>query len=135
MLNRLELAVALAVAVVTVAGCGDRPAGNEPAAQVPTGLPALRVAKWGPDQTTRGVPVNIQPDGGSAIWISVDGVANDPGTKVWYGRDVSTPAVVVPGLVTARIPGEVVDRVGEHEVTIEEPSGRRTAVGVFRVLP
>lgn len=127
--------LASAAAILVLAGCSEKPVTDQRAEQAPTGLPALTVVKWGPEETKRGVSVNTQPDGGSALWISVDGVVNDPGTKVWYGRQVSTPAVVVPGLVTAIIPKDVVDQVGEYEVAIEEPSGRRTVVGVFRVLP
>jgi hypothetical protein len=93
------------------------------------------VKGWGPTETRRGEAVNKQPDGASAIWIRVAGVAADPATKVRFGDQHVSPATVSPELVTAAVPKPVIDTAGDYPVVIEEVSGRRTNVGTFRVLP
>jgi hypothetical protein len=128
-------AAAAALCVVGAVGCSDRPASNAgvPAASAPSA--AAVVKGWGPTGTRRGEAVNRQPDGASAIWIGVAGVAADPATKVRFGDQHVSPATVSPELVTAAVPKAVIDTAGDYPVVIEEASGRRTSVGTFRVLP
>lgn len=127
-----------AAALVVLASCGDRPAqpGTASKAAAPAAsAPALQPQAWGPIETKRGQAVNKQPDGVSAIWIRVSGVAADPATKVKFGDRHASPATVTSELVTAAIPQVVIDTAGDYPVVIEEPSGRRTPVGTFRVVP
>jgi hypothetical protein len=97
--------------------------------------PSLKVKDWGPRDTKRGIPVNRQPTGDSAIWISVAGVIAADGALVRFGGSHSSRGVVAPGLVTAVIPEEVIKTGGSFLVSIEESNGRRTAVGSFVVSP
>lgn len=126
------LAISAFLALAYIAGCSDKPAQTPTA---PASSSPLSVVDWGPRDTRQGVPANPQPDGASAIWIRVKGIANDSRTVVKYDGRLAVSAVVQPDLVTAPVPKELIDRAGEYAVTIEEPSGRRTLVGNFKVLP
>ncbi len=122
-------------------GCSDQPKPpsqpTAPATATPTATPAQPVAvkDWGPRETKRGEAVNRQPDGASAIWIGATGVMADPATKVRFGDQHASPATVAPDLVTTAVPKAVIDTAGDYPVVIEEPSGRKTTVGTFKVLP
>lgn len=126
--------VAAALCVVGAVGCSDRPAttAGATAASAPSVAPVVK--GWGPTETRRGEAVNRQPDGVSAIWIGVAGVAADAATKVRFGDQYLSPATVSPELVTAAVPKAVVNTAGDYLVVIEEASGRRTLVGTFKVL-
>lgn len=128
-------AVIAALCLFGAVGCSDRPSSNAsaPAASAPSAAPVVK--GWGPTETRRGEAVNKQPDGASAIWIGVAGVAADPATKVRFGDRHDSPATVSAELVTAAVPKAVIDTAGDYAVVIEEGSGRRTSVGTFRVLP
>lgn len=131
-------ALCVAAAGLLVSACGDRAGGpaTPSAAKAPpaaTAPAALAVKSWGPEETKRGQAVNVQPDGSSAIWIAVSGVAADPATKVRFGNQDGAAASVTHDLVTAAVPKSVIDNAGDYTVVIEEPSGRRTSVGTFRV--
>lgn len=122
-------------------GCSDqpKPATIQPSAPVGTTAapPAQTVVvkDWGPRETKRGEAVNRQPDGVSAIWIGAAGVMADPATKVRFGDQHASPGTVAPDLVTTAVPKAVIDTAGDYLVVIEEPSGRKTTVGTFKVLP
>jgi hypothetical protein len=125
---------------VALIGCSDQPkTPNQPSAAAtgtPSATPAqtVSVKDWGPRETKRGEAVNRQPDGSSAIWIGVIGVAPE-GAKVRFGDQQVSDATVMSDLVTAPVPRPVIDMPGDYQVVIEEPSGRRTSVGVFKVTP
>lgn len=129
------------VASAVLSGCSDQPTPGPqqaaPAAKSPAASPAqaVTIKDWGPRETKRGEAVNRQPDGASAIWIGATGVAADPATKVRFGDQHASPATVAPDLVTSAVPKAVIDTAGDYPVLIEEPSGRKTSVGTFRVLP
>jgi len=126
---------------VALIGCSDQPKSpNQPSAAAtgtPSATPAqtVSVKDWGPRETKRGEAVNRQPDGASAIWIGATGVTADPATKVRFGEQHASPATVAPDLVTSAVPKAVIDAAGDYPVVIEEPSGRKTTVGTFKVLP
>lgn len=132
-----SLLTALTVALVT-AGIVSCQRADDLSSKAPVSQPAgsqspLSVVKWGPNETRRGVAVNRQATGESAVWISLKGTAT-AGATVSFGSEAS-PAVIAPDLVTAVIPQKVIDTPGEYQVFVNEPSGRRTEVGVFRVGP
>jgi hypothetical protein len=102
---------------------------------VPPTPPQVAVSTWGPTETKLGQAVNRQADGVSAIWIRVAGIQADPATRVTFGVQHASPATVTPELVTTAVPQAVIGSAGEYPVVIEEPNGRRTAVGTFRVQP
>lgn len=122
-------------------GCSDQPKpGTQqaaPAAKSAEAAPAqaVTIKDWGPRETKRGETVNRQPDGASAIWIGATGVMADPATKVRFGDQHASPATVAPDLVTTAVPKAVIDTAGDYPVVIEEPSGRKTTVGTFKVVP
>jgi hypothetical protein len=134
-------ALAATALVAFLNACSDQPKPEPqqaaPAPKSPAASPAqsATIKDWGPRETKRGEAVNRQPDGESAIWIGATGVAADPATKVRFGDRHAAPATVAPDLVTSAVPKEVIDTVGDYPVVIEEPSGRKTSVGTFRVLP
>lgn len=127
--------IGAAVAALLLAACSDRAPAPKAVASKQEVTQALTVSGWGPTETRRGEAVNKQPDGASAIWIGVAGVVADPATKVWFGDQHASPATVSPEVVTAAVPKAVIDTAGDYPVVIEEPSGRRTRVGTFKVLP
>lgn len=139
--SNLLTALAGAVAVAVLTACSDQPKpGTQqtaPAHNSSAVAPAqaITIKDWGPRETKRGEAVNRQPDGSSAIWIGASGVTADPATKVRLGDQHTSPATVAPDLVTITVPQPVINTVGDYPVVIEEPSGRKTAVGTFKVLP
>lgn len=125
------------VLAAALAACSDRPAqtATQPSTPPAAAPVALQVQSWGPSETKRGAAVNRQADGASAIWIRVGGVTADPVTRVTFGAQNASAATVTPDLVTAAVPRAVIDNAGEYPVVIEEPNGRRTTVGTFKVTP
>lgn len=133
--NISKVVVTAAVAVLFLAACQERTPAPKAVAPTVEAPRAVTVKDWGPREAKRGQTVNRQPDGSSAIWIAVTGIAVDPATKVIFGGKHASPAAVAPDGVTAVVPKAVIDTAGDHEVVIEEPGGRRINVGTFRVLP
>lgn len=99
-------------------------------------LPEVQVHDWGDKQTSVGKGVNIQPDGTSAMWIKATNVNLIRDAYVYFSDHRATGRATIQGeLLTTNIPSDVIENVGEYEVVIVEPFGRRTTVGIFIVKP
>lgn len=94
------------------------------------------VTAWGEQQTRAGEGFNVQPDGSSALWLSVD-CAPDDTVVILGGEELPTTVRPDEGLITARVvnaglyadPGELPLRL------FSASRGKGIDVGVFSVLP
>jgi hypothetical protein len=97
---------------------------------------AVKVENWGPRETTEGTKFNIQPNGQSAVWVTVKGVSRHPKTHVTFGgKEISgTDLAVQDEVVTFIVRDELIQKSGSYEVAIiEGDTGRKILVGEFIV--
>ena len=106
-----------------------------PAATLPDGSKSqvfCQVERWGPDHANQGQAFNEQPDGSAAFWVRI-GCA-PPGARLLLDGK-ALPTTVGTGVVTARLPHYAELKVGDHPLSIHDPSsGESLDIGVFRVL-
>ena len=97
-------------------------------------LPPVNILDWGERGTMEGIPVNLQPDGSSAIWVKAENLNPLDIQNIFFG---SIPCRMRPTVCkdffTIDVPDSVINKSGEYKITIEEGIGRRTQVGFFRV--
>lgn len=79
-------------------------------------MPA-RIVDFGPHESPAGESINKQPDGGSAIWISLDGDPGDGTNVVMDGRRL--PSQVSSGLATAAVPASLLAHPGDKTIYLE----------------
>lgn len=97
-------------------------------------LPPVQVHDWGSQQTIAGQGVNVQPDGTSALWIKAEDISRFGDVYAYFGAHrARRPAIVSDSTLTTGIPPFVINHAGDYEVAIDEASGRRTHVGIFKV--
>ncbi len=90
------------------------------------------VEAWGPPETTVGVVQNPQADGSMGLWIKTFCVP--PDSAVFLG-DVRLDTTIVPDLVTANVPPDLLQSPGTHSVYIRHfGSNERLPLGDLRVL-
>lgn len=98
-------------------------------------LRPVNIIDWGDRQTFVGAPVNLQPDGSSAMWIKAENLNLLDIKDIFFG---SVPCEMRPTVCedffTIDIPNVVINTVGSYEVTIHEGIGRKTSVGIFNVV-
>lgn len=93
------------------------------------------VVDWGPRETTRGVGVNVQPDGHSGLWFKIDHAPS------WLKIEIDgvvAPTVISEAVVTSGLYGELRDRIldapGEYPIALVDPMQRiRQPIGHFVV--
>lgn len=95
----------------------------------------VQVDNWGPQGTSQGAGVNVQPDGHVGLWFQI---ANAPSWLRIEIDGVSTPTVTTEQLITSGLYGELRDRIigtpGAYTVAIIDPMQRiRQRIGVFTV--
>ena len=90
------------------------------------------VDSWTPSKTKKGVGVNVQPDGRSAIGISVKDVEFAPSTYITIGKYEVREISILPDRVSFAIPKQVIENTGKYEIIIHEPKVV-TRVGAFVV--
>jgi hypothetical protein len=96
----------------------------------------VKVENWGPRETTEGTKFNIQPNGQSAVWVTVKGVSRHPKTHVIFGGgEISgTDLAVQDEVVTFLVRDEIISKSGSYEVAIIEGDNvRKILVGEFQV--
>ena len=99
-------------------------------------LPEVQVQDWGPRSTRKGIGINAQPDGESAMWIKAPGISRLRNAIVWFGRHRARGEAWVDGpLLTTHVPKAVIDQPGAYDVAVVCGSGRRLHVGTFVVEP
>lgn len=109
---------------------------NEPAEETPWREGHLAdVANWGPQATTQGVGVNVQPDGHSGLWFQIDHAA--PWLRIEIDG-VALPTNIAEHVVTSGLYGEQRDHIlatpGEYAIALIDPMQRiRQPIGVFTV--
>ncbi len=109
---------------------------NEPAEEAPWREGHLAdVANWGPQATTQGVGVNVQPDGHSGLWFQIDHAA--PWLRIEIDG-VALPTNIAEHVVTSGLYGEQRDHIlatpGEYAIALIDPMQRiRQPIGVFTV--
>jgi hypothetical protein len=82
------------------------------------------------------MPFNVQPNGQSAMWISVSGLARSPSNYVKFGSTKIAELNNEPFGVTFVVPAESYESPGDKRITIfEAETGRTIDVGTFKVLP
>lgn len=97
-------------------------------------LSDIEVLDWGSKDTKKGVAVNCQPDGSSAIWIRVKSKVELGVTFIQFGDFIPPVLAFVDGfLITTEIPSNVINNDGEYAITIVGTGGRVTNVGTFFV--
>lgn len=101
---------------------------------------ALHVEGWGPQSAPAGFNPNRLQDGTIGIWVKIDqsDVENLGPLELEVGRFRSIAAQVHAdrALITASLACDVVRREGDYPVFIRRlATGRRTAIGTFRVTP
>ncbi|WP_042262213.1 acyltransferase family protein [Paraburkholderia heleia] len=84
---------------------------------VPVTNMAMKIRAFGPTEGKAGVPLNVQPDGSSAMWISVDSVPQEGATVVFAGRRLVT--ALGKDVVTATVDQNLVAHAGEKPIFIE----------------
>lgn len=129
--NRLLSCMLALIMAVALAACGRQgtptagPQANAPAAAAPAVLGDLKITSYGPDRTKAGVVFNVQPNGGSALWIrlnqSLDG----------YEAAVELNATLLQGnisgnLVTAGVPAALYAKPGTYSLRVIARRGART---------
>ena len=95
-------------------------------------VPILK--EFGPTQTTRSSPFNVQPDGSSALWIRTENCEN---SCVLVFADLDIPVTANPEgtLVTAIIPRKLFDTPGDKTVFIKNKNSEKISeVANFKVL-
>jgi hypothetical protein len=96
----------------------------------------VKVENWGPRETLAGTRFNIQPNGQSAVWVTVKGVSRHPKTHVIFGgEEISgTDLAVQDEAVTFLVRDELIQKSGLYEVAIfEGDTGRKILIGNFEV--
>jgi hypothetical protein len=84
---------------------------------VPTQKMAATIVDFGPHSTRAGDPINQQPNGGSAIWLKMDGNAPSGTRVVFDGHRLDT--TVDASLVTAGVPSRILKSAGEKKIYLE----------------
>lgn len=95
-------------------------------------LTPVEIVAFGPQPVVRGQTFNVQPDGGSAVWILADRRIV-PGTRIRFaGVDLIT--IVVGDVATAAIPLTLVEQAGDRPLRLVGSDGSpRSNVVVFRI--
>jgi hypothetical protein len=131
----------LGLAAVFAGGCGESPKpSGEPSAAVPTAVPVetapeRAITRLHPAEARRGATFNRQPNGSSAIAVSGAGFVR--GDQVHWGDQPLKTVFGDEATLTAEVPKELLDRVGEVTISVRNPSDReiREVQAVFRLLP
>ena len=82
----------------------------------PKEAPPLKMVKMGPTTIKAGQDFNLQPEGGSAIWVAAENATKT--TVVVWGETQLKSAVRVPDLVTAGVPKELYSKPGKFEICL-----------------
>lgn len=91
----------------------------------------VQVKAYGPTATPAGVPFNRQPDGRSALWLSVSGLSGAAQVRFDGVPLVST---VAGDVVSALVPADRIDAPGRHWLEVVDPAaGLRTEPVPFDV--
>jgi hypothetical protein len=96
----------------------------------------IKIENWGPQETPEKTKFNVQPNGQSAMWVTVKGVSRHPKTHVTFGgKEISGPDLAVQDeAVTFIVRDELIQKSGPYEVAIiEGDTGRKILVGEFKV--
>jgi len=92
------------------------------------------VEDWGPRYTTVGSPVNLQPDGSSAIWVRLRQSAASDFQLVKFDELLWRPAVPSEiNLVTTVVPHCIIQRPGRYRISLQSSTGVLSSVGIFLV--
>ena len=78
----------------------------------------IKITKFGPLKTTEGQGFNIQPFGGSSIWINTENITNESIVAVWGTTQLKTVVFVNKQLVTAAVPNELFKKTGTFKIYI-----------------
>ncbi len=89
---------------------------------------------FGPTKTKAGQDFNVQPDGGTAIWVKAENITETT-TIVWGDRRVPTfKAANVSDLLTASIPKELYAKPGQYQIyLLDTKTGAKSNSMVFIV--
>ncbi|KQN95867.1 hypothetical protein ASF01_15990 [Stenotrophomonas sp. Leaf70] len=79
-------------------------------------LPAA-IVDFGPHESRAGKAINRQPDGGSAIWLKLDGDPGNDAVVVMDGHHLESQSG--PGSATARVKRSILARPGDKEIYLE----------------
>ncbi|SKC81921.1 Peptidoglycan/LPS O-acetylase OafA/YrhL, contains acyltransferase and SGNH-hydrolase domains [Burkholderia sp. CF099] len=84
---------------------------------VPVVEMSARIKAFGPDQAKAGVPLNVQPDGTSAMWIALDSMPEQGATVVFSNQRLVTATGT--NLVTATVDNSLVGHAGDKPIYVE----------------
>ncbi len=134
----------LALAVLLLGACGDKPAPVTPPASsespaaatgnASTDAPAaLTVVNFSPNTTPAGTPFNVQRDGNSGISFELNRTTIDP-VKLWFDGKPMLDGNVTGVIVTSTIPVDYMAAAGDYPIELEV-AGVRIPAGNFTVTP
>jgi hypothetical protein len=87
---------------------------------------SANITDFGPHESRVGEPINLQPGGDSAIWVSYEGYIPNGTVIVMDGRRLESQ--VASGLVVAKVDAAILAVPGEKRIFLE----KRSAAGVER---
>lgn len=125
----------LAAAVIQLIGVSKMNAGEQSFENAPFEA-FLKVNKWGPQETYKGVKFNEQPDGHCGIWANIENMPD--GMRVFIGGRERHIFPSEKGF-TSGVYDEVeafINNVGQSEIVVyDEIKHRKQIIGTFTVLP
>ncbi len=125
----------LAAAVIQIKGVTNAIEDEQTFENAPV-EPFLKVNKWGPQETYKGVKFNEQPDGHCGIWANIENMPD--GLRVFIGGKERHIFPNEKGF-TSGIYDEVdafINTVGPSDIVIyDEINHRKQVIGTFNVLP
>jgi hypothetical protein len=94
----------------------------------------MKIENWGPQETTKGVRFNVQPNGVSAIWVIASEMSKHPDTYVTFGNNEIKDISVSDNGLTFYVKDELIASRGAFEIAvIEGGTKKRTVIGTFTV--